>query len=90
MTNADSVYLARQPLLTEKNDVFGFELYRASWHAQSCVDQGDVAAARVLTDALLSIGLEGISSRQPVLPEPDPNAAAPGPHHAPAAQGSRP
>jgi EAL and modified HD-GYP domain-containing signal transduction protein len=63
----DSVYVARQPLLTEASEVFGYELlYRASWHAQSCAEAGDVAAARVLTDSLLSIGLDGISGGRPV------------------------
>jgi len=63
----DSVYVARQPLLTETNEVFGYELlYRSNWHAQSCLESGDVAAARVLTDSLLSIGLDGISGGRPV------------------------
>jgi EAL and modified HD-GYP domain-containing signal transduction protein len=64
---SDSVYLARQPLLTGTSEVFGYELlYRATGDAQSCVDHKDVAAARVLTDALLSIGLDGISGGRPV------------------------
>jgi EAL and modified HD-GYP domain-containing signal transduction protein len=63
----DSIYVARQPLLTPASEVFGYELlYRASWHAESCVDQKDVAAARVLTDSLFSIGLDGISGGLPV------------------------
>ncbi len=60
--HADAIYVARQPVLTATGEVFGYELlYRANWHAQACVDASDIAAARVLTDSLLSIGLDGIS-----------------------------
>ena len=63
-----AVYIARQPILTTSGDVFGYELlYRDSWHAQRCVaPDGDRAAAQVLTDALLSFGLDRVSERQPV------------------------
>ena len=64
---SESVYLARQPPLTETSKVFGYELlYRSTSQAESCVGDKDVAAARVLTDALLSIGLNGISGGCPV------------------------
>ena len=64
---SESIYVARQPLLTATSEVFGYELlYRASWHAEACVDQKDVAAARVLTDSLLAIGLSDISGGRPV------------------------
>ena len=62
-----AVYIARQPILNASGDVFGYELlYRDSWHAKSCVADGDRAAAQVLTDALLSFGLDRLSERQPV------------------------
>jgi c-di-GMP phosphodiesterase len=63
----NSIYVARQPLLTATSEVFGYELlYRATGQAQSCIDRGDGAAASVLTDALLSIGIDGISGGRPV------------------------
>jgi len=63
----DSIYVARQPLLTATSEVFGYELlYRATSQAEACVDRKDVAAARVLTDSLLSIGLGDISGGRPV------------------------
>ena len=64
---SDSIYVARQPLLTATSEVFGYELlYRATSQAEACVDRKDVAAARVLTDSLLSIGLGDISGGRPV------------------------
>jgi c-di-GMP phosphodiesterase len=64
---SSSVYVARQPVLTATGDVFGYELlYRSAWHAQSCAGPGDVAAASVLTDTLLSIGLDRISGGRPI------------------------
>jgi c-di-GMP phosphodiesterase len=64
---SNSIFVARQPLLTATSEVFGYELlYRATGQAQSCVDRGDGAAASVLTDALLSIGIDGISGGRPI------------------------
>ena len=56
------VYVARQPILTASSDVFGYELlYRATEQAQACVASPDLAAASVLSGALLAIGLDDIS-----------------------------
>jgi EAL and modified HD-GYP domain-containing signal transduction protein len=55
----DQVYVARQPILFSNGHVFGYELlYRGAAGDTSCVAAGDVAGARVLTDAFLNLGLE--------------------------------
>ena len=54
-----SIHIARQPILDTGRQVFGYELlYRADEVETTCNLEGDVAASRVLTDALLGIGLE--------------------------------
>jgi EAL and modified HD-GYP domain-containing signal transduction protein len=58
------VYVARQPILDGRNQVFGYELlYRAApgdthWSGGPT----DAASARVLNDALLSVGLETLTA----------------------------
>src|SRR6266498_3430186 len=55
----EGIYVARQPILDASGQVFGYELlYRAGADATSCVDRRDLAAARVLNDAELTLGLE--------------------------------
>lgn len=58
----DRVYVARQPILFPGGQVFGYELlYRAAASDTACVASGDLAGARVLTDALLNLGLENLT-----------------------------
>ncbi|NOT26441.1 MAG: HDOD domain-containing protein [Acidobacteria bacterium] len=58
------VCVARQPIMDLKNQVFGYELlYRAAFGDTSWAGgPGDQASARVLNDALLSLGLETLTS----------------------------
>ncbi len=53
-----SVHIARQPIFDPERKVFGYELlYRAEALDRTCTTEGDLAASRVLTDAILGIGL---------------------------------
>lgn len=55
--------MARQPILNGVGQVFGYELlYRAGAEASTCVAPTDLAASRVLNDAVLSLGLETLTS----------------------------
>jgi EAL and modified HD-GYP domain-containing signal transduction protein len=64
-TNLDSregAYVARQPILDAGGQVFGYELlYRSGADATSCQDPFDLAAARVLNDAVLTLGLDTLT-----------------------------
>jgi EAL and modified HD-GYP domain-containing signal transduction protein len=54
--------VARQPILNAAGKVFGYELlYRAAAADASCREAHDVAAARVLNDAVLTLGLETLT-----------------------------
>jgi EAL and modified HD-GYP domain-containing signal transduction protein len=58
----EGAYVARQPSLDASGRVFGYELlYRAEADAVSCVDSRDLAAARVLSDSMLTLGLETLT-----------------------------
>jgi c-di-GMP-related signal transduction protein len=58
----EGAYVARQPILDASGQVFGYELlYRAAADAVSCVDSRDLAAARVLSDAVLTLGLDTLT-----------------------------
>jgi EAL and modified HD-GYP domain-containing signal transduction protein len=58
-----SFYIARQPILDERGRVFGYELlYRDAIDATACITDGDLASARVLTGALLDLGLDMLTS----------------------------
>jgi len=58
----DGVYVARQPILDAAGQVFGYELlYRAAAHHTRCEDAGDSCAARVLNDAVLTLGLDTLT-----------------------------
>ena len=60
------VYIARQPILDQSQKVFGYELlYRASAADTACLTTGDLEAARVLTDAALTLGLDTLTSGRP-------------------------
>src|SRR5687767_5441039 len=57
------VQVARQPILDAHGVVFGYELlYRATMTDTSCTADGDLASARVLTDAVLDVGLDTLTS----------------------------
>lgn len=52
-------FVARQPILDAAGQVFGYELlYRAAADHTACHDSGDCVAARVLNDAVLTLGLD--------------------------------
>ena len=58
----DGLCVARQPILNANGQVFGYELlYRTGSEASSSVEERDLAAARVLSDAVLSLGLETLT-----------------------------
>ena len=60
------VHVARQPILDVKGQVFGYELlYRATQTDTSCTAEGDLASARVLTDAVLEVGLDTLTGGRP-------------------------
>jgi c-di-GMP-related signal transduction protein len=60
------VHLARQPILDAQGSVFGYELlYRGALSDTSCTADGDLASARVLTDAVLEVGLDTLTSGRP-------------------------
>jgi c-di-GMP-related signal transduction protein len=56
------VYIARQPILDDQIKVFGYELLsRGGAHHNFWEGPSDHASARVLDDALLSVGLEALT-----------------------------
>src|SRR5215207_6895762 len=58
----EGAYVARQPILDASGHVFGYELlYRAAADAVSCQDPYDLAAARVLNDSVLTLGLDTLT-----------------------------
>ena len=58
----EGAYVARQPILNVGGKVFGYELlYRAAAADSSCREEHDIAAARVLNDAVLTLGLETLT-----------------------------
>ena len=61
-----SVYVARQPILDGNGRVYAYELlYRDAADAKTCTNMGDEASARLLTNALLSIGLGTLTEGRP-------------------------
>ncbi len=61
-----SVHIARQAILDADRRLCAYELlYRANQTDRSCTTAGDLAAARVLTDALLGIGLDSLTGGVP-------------------------
>ena len=61
-----AVSVARQPILDRKGHIFGHELlYRHSPDATSCTADGDLAGARTLSDAVLSVGLDALTCGLP-------------------------
>ncbi len=62
----DAVYLARQPILDARGSVFGFELlYRGAADADACASPDDQATARVLIDAMLTLGFDTLTDGRP-------------------------
>jgi c-di-GMP-related signal transduction protein len=63
--NSDSregLCVARQPILNANGQVFGYELlYRSGAETGSSSEERDLAAARVLSDAVLAVGLETLT-----------------------------
>jgi c-di-GMP-related signal transduction protein len=60
------VLVARQPILDTARRVFGYELlFRASAEATSCDAASERASARVITDALLTFGLDTLTGGRP-------------------------
>src|SRR5262245_40257436 len=61
-TTPTTLCVARQPILDPNERVFGYELlYRAAPGDTACTTDGDLAGARVLTDAVLDIGLDTLT-----------------------------
>lgn len=57
-----SLCVARQPILDSIGRVFGYELlYRGTVEAADCTAAGDLAGARVLSDTLLTLGLDALT-----------------------------
>ena len=66
LDSRQSVHIARQPILNANRRVCGYELlYRAQGADRSCTTSGNLAASRVVTDALLGIGLETLTGGSP-------------------------
>jgi EAL and modified HD-GYP domain-containing signal transduction protein len=62
MDPRNTVYVARQPILDQNGKVFGYELlYRGAVHETACTLEGDLAAARVLSDSVLALGLDTLT-----------------------------
>ena len=60
------MYVARQPIMDGSSRVFGYELfYRGRSDATSFDDDGDQATARLLTDAILSLGFDTLTNGKP-------------------------
>ena len=61
-----TICVARQPILDLSGRVYGYELlYRNTADATECVAEGDLAGARTLTDAVLALGLDVLTSGRP-------------------------
>ena len=61
-SDSQALHVARQPILDERGRVFGYELlYRHAPGDTACTANGDLASARVLTGALLDLGLETLT-----------------------------
>jgi c-di-GMP-related signal transduction protein len=66
LDSRNTVCVARQPILDLAGRVYGYELlYRNSSDATSCTTEGDIAGARVLSDAVLALGLDVLTNGRP-------------------------
>jgi EAL and modified HD-GYP domain-containing signal transduction protein len=61
----ETLYVARQPILDAAGAVFGYELLYRGTSGDDIEGREDLADARVLTDAVLSLGLETITGGKP-------------------------
>src|SRR5258707_4565070 len=62
----EAVHVARQPILDRSDRVIGYELlYCGDAPASGRLTSDEVAATRVITDALLAIGLDTLTSGLP-------------------------
>jgi EAL and modified HD-GYP domain-containing signal transduction protein len=60
------VYVARQPILDHAGQVFGYELLHRAHEADTeCLASGDAASANVVTNALLTMGLDMLTNGRP-------------------------
>lgn len=60
---SEALHIARQPILDERGRVFGYELlYRRDADDTTCTADGNLASARVLTEAVLDFGLETLTN----------------------------
>jgi EAL and modified HD-GYP domain-containing signal transduction protein len=58
-----ALYVARQPIFDNQGRVFGYELlYREAAGDTTCSAEHDLASARVLTSAVLDLGLETLTA----------------------------
>ncbi len=63
LDSRNTVCVARQPILDLAGRVYGYELlYRGSADATACTADGDIAGARVLSDAVLALGLDVLTN----------------------------
>jgi c-di-GMP-related signal transduction protein len=63
LDSRNTVCVARQPILDLAGRVYGYELlYRSSSDATSCTADGDIAGARVLSDAVFALGLDVLTN----------------------------
>jgi c-di-GMP-related signal transduction protein len=63
LDSRNTVCVARQPILDLAGRVYGYELlYRGSVDATACTAEGDIAGARVLSDAVLALGLDVLTN----------------------------
>jgi c-di-GMP-related signal transduction protein len=61
----ETLYVARQPILDAGGVVFGYELLYRDMSGVEPEEREDLAHARVLTDAVLNLGLETITGGKP-------------------------
>jgi c-di-GMP-related signal transduction protein len=61
----ETLYVARQPILDAAGTVFGYELLYRDLGQAGEDPREDLARARVLTDAVLTLGLEAITGGKP-------------------------
>src|SRR5262245_24164376 len=61
-----TIHVARQPILDVSGRVFGYELlYREDTDSPDYLEPTDITSARVLTDAILTIGLDTLTNGLP-------------------------
>ena len=60
------VFVARQPILDEQQEVFAYELlYRSSWVNSFPTVDSNVATSRIITSAMLTFGLDRLADGRP-------------------------